>query len=250
MNPMYDFANILFSGPCNASCYFCIGQEVDPRFTQNNLKDYPLRNLTQFIALIQEYKIQQVVLTGTNTDPQLYQHEAKLLGELRSQLPSETQISLHSNGRLAAQKIEIFNQYDRATLSIPSFHPDTYQKMMGVPGPPDLGAIQAKGSIPIKLSCLVSKENGGEIPRVLAHCRALGLPRVVLRKRFGERKPWDALIAFESIGMTYQHTYRNNPVFDLGGLQITLWDFHQSTSRSINLYASGEIRRDYLIAPG
>jgi hypothetical protein len=24
----YDFANLLFSGPCNARCPFCIGQQV------------------------------------------------------------------------------------------------------------------------------------------------------------------------------------------------------------------------------
>jgi MoaA/NifB/PqqE/SkfB family radical SAM enzyme len=198
--------------------------------------------------LIRAQKIRQVILTGTNTDPQLYRHEASLLAHLREQLPAETQFSLHTNGRLALPKIEIFKQYDRVTISLPSFDPVTYHRMMGVPGPPDLSEIIRQSAIPIKISCLVTVENSADIPQFLARCRGLGVRRVVLRKPFGETRPWNRLIPLQSLALIPQAAYRANPVYDIQGMEVTLWDFHQSTSKSTNLFASGVISSNYHLA--
>ena len=129
---MYDFANLLFAGPCNARCYFCIGNEINPALKSNNLDIFPPHNLEAFIKLIWQHQIRQVVFTGTDTDPQLYRHEARLLVHLRKRLPAKTQFSLHTNGRLALRKIETFNQYDRITLSLPSFQPVTQRILLQV----------------------------------------------------------------------------------------------------------------------
>jgi len=242
---LYDFANLLFAGPCNARCYFCIGQEIDPALSPKNLDVYPPRKLEVFLKLIRKHKIRQVVFTGTNTDPQLYQHEARLLSYLRERLPPETQISLHTNGRLAINKIETFNQYDRAAVSLPSFEPATYRQVMGVPGPPNIAKILQRARIPVKISCLVTKENKAEIPLFLDTCHQLGVRRVVLRKRFGEVKPWDTLISIQELALTPRFEYRTNPVYDFQGVEVTLWDFYQSASKSINLFASGLISSSY-----
>ena len=45
----YDFANLLFAGPCNARCPFCIGRQIDPRLSVNNLREFPPRNLDRFV---------------------------------------------------------------------------------------------------------------------------------------------------------------------------------------------------------
>ena len=242
---MYDFANILFSGPCNANCWFCIGRQLDPTLSPDNLDSYPPRNLDAFLTLIKEHRIQQVVFSGTNTDPQCYRHEARLLAHLRARLPAKTRFSLHTNARLALPKIATFNQYDRAALSIPSFNPATYRSMMGVPGPPDLLKIIQQSVIPIKISCLVTAQNTSEIPQFLRHCNERGIQRVVLRKPFGEVRPWKALITRDDLSLTPRSNHRDNPVYDCQGMEVTLWDFHRSTSKSINLFASGLISTRY-----
>jgi len=242
---MYDFANLLFSGPCNARCYFCIGRQLDPALSSHNLDVYPPRNLDAFVALIRAHQIRQVVFTGTNTDPQLYRHEACLLDQLRAQLPAETRFSLHTNGRLALRKIATFNGYDRAAISLPSFDPLTYRKMMGVPEPPDLPEIIRQSTIPIKISCLLTPENTAEVPRFLVRCREMGIRRLVLRKPFGERRSWDKLILIDRMALTPRSEYRTNPVYDFLGMEVTLWDFQQSTNKSINLFASGLISSSY-----
>ena len=244
---MYDFANLLFSGPCNARCYFCIGHEIDPVLRSNNLDIFPPRNLEAFIELIWQYKIRQVVFTGTDTDPQLYKHEKHLLSYLWDRLPPGTQFSLHTNGRLALRKIEIFNQYDRAAISLPSFNPETYQQIMGVSGPPNLTTILYQAKIPIKISCIVTPENAAEIPNFLAQCRELGIQRVVLRKRSGEAQSWDQIIPVQELPFQPNGEYRANPVYDFQGMQVTLWDFDQSMSKSLNLFASGLISSNYLL---
>jgi hypothetical protein len=52
-------------------------------------------------------------------------------------------------------------------------------------------------------------------------------------------------LILEQIG---KQSYRGNPMIDLPGIQVTLWDFEQTKSTSINLFSSGLISRDYLLA--
>ena len=113
----YDFANILFAGPCNQRCPYCIGRQIPPPLNQCNLHRFPVLNLDPFVDRLRRHRVRQVVLTGTNTDPQLYDRERELVCWLREQLP-DAQLSLHTNGQLALAKIDVLNLYDRATISI------------------------------------------------------------------------------------------------------------------------------------
>ncbi len=244
---MFDFANLLFSGPCNARCSFCIGRQMDPRLNADNLNIYPPRNLDRLVGLIWRHDIRQVVFSGTNTDPQLYRHEARLLDELRRQLPPGVCVSLHTNARLALKKLDILNRYDRATLSFPSFDPAVYRQVMGVPGPPDLAQITHRAVVPIKVSTMLTSYNLPGLRDFLLRCRDTGVPRLVLRKLFGDRRAWDDLLDTAGLGLVPGPAYRNNPVFDFSGMQVTLWDFEQTGSRSINLFSSGLISKTYLL---
>ncbi len=240
---MFDFANILFAGPCNARCPFCIGQQIDPRLSVNNLNEFPPRNLDRFIELISQHAIRQVVITGTTTDPQLYRHEARLLDLLRARLPPDTQYALHTNARLALKKLDTFNLYDRVCISLPTFNAETYVKMMGVRGVPDLAAILDRARVLIKVSCLINEHNFAEIPNFVAHGQRLGLKRLVLRQLYGERGEWPTID-----GLTLRGEYRGSPVYDYHGLEITQWDFDRSESTSLNLFSSGVISDTYLLA--
>lgn len=239
----FDFANILFAGPCNARCPFCIGRQIDPRLSVNNLNEFPPRNLDQFIDLIIQHAIKQVVFTGTTTDPQLYRHEARLLDLLRSRLPSDTQYALHTNARLALKKLATFNAYDRVCISLPTFNAETYIKMMGVRGVPDLAALLDRACVPIKISCLINAHNFAEIPEFVARCQQLGVKRLVLRQLYGEQSAWPIIE-----GLSPRGEYRGSPVYDYHGLEITLWDFDRSESTSLNLFSSGVISDTYLLA--
>ncbi|HMY11642.1 MAG TPA: radical SAM protein, partial [Turneriella sp.] len=148
--PQFDFANVLFAGPCNRTCPFCIGKQIPESVNTNNLDTFPPKNWQAFCGKIKELGITELIFTGTTTDPQLYQHEQALIGKARADLPG-IKISVHTNGVLATKKIEIFNAYDRATISLPSLSEKTYRRMMGHGQVPDLARLVAEAKIPIKI---------------------------------------------------------------------------------------------------
>lgn len=243
---MFHFANLLFSGPCNARCPDCIGKQIDPRRAPPNLDEYPPRGFNRFIDLIREHGIREVVLTGANTDPLLYRPLARLLDDLRAELPPGTRLGLHSNGRLALARIDLLRRFDKLCLSVPSFDPVIYRAAMGVEGVPDVGAIMDQSGLPVKLSCLVTEINRVEVPEYLERCRELGVRRVVLRKRFGEQRDWSELLP--GCWEDPLETRFGNPVYERRGAQVILWDFEQAQIRSLNLFSSGEISAEYLLA--
>jgi molybdenum cofactor biosynthesis enzyme MoaA len=238
----YDFANILFSGPCNLRCPYCIGKQVDPRLNVNNLAAFPLRNLERFVEWINRYQVSNVVLTGTNTDPQLYSHEGRLIQWLRGHTRPTVRLSLHTNGQLALHKIDLLNQYDKVSISLPSFRPGTYEKMTGSCRVPDLAAIVRQSRVSVKVSCVIDEHNADEIPEFLVRCRDAGIQRVVLRRLFGEMREWHILADHQPASF-----FRRNPVYDVLGMQVTYWRFERTTSTSINLFSDGTISTSYLL---
>ncbi|MCE7873749.1 hypothetical protein DYH09_25710 [bacterium CPR1] len=236
-----DFANILFGGPCNRRCPFCIGQQLPLAVRQDNLDRFPPTNLGALIEAVNRLGVRQIVFTGTTTDPQLYRHECRLLELLRSQVTTGASYSLHSNGVLAIKKIEVFNQYDKACLSLPSFESTTYQRMMGANTQvPDLEKILERSRIPVKISCLINEHNASEIDSFLARCQRLGVERVVLRRLLGETRHWEVLEDHHPVRF-----YRGNPVYDLAGMEVTFWSFDETRSTSLNLFPDGTLTGDY-----
>lgn len=238
-----DFANILFAGPCNRRCPFCIGRQLPERVNTDNLALFPPRNLGALIAEVNRLGIREVVFTGTVTDPQLYRHEAALLELLRREITTGARYSLHTNGALALQKRDVLNLYDKACISLPSFEPDTYEKMMGSRKVPDLERILAAATIPLKVSCLVNEHNVGEVDSFLDRCRRIGLRRLVLRRLYGDTRAWPLLRDRVPV-----RSYRSNPVYDWDGMEVTYWNFEESQSTSLNLFADGTLGESYLLA--
>lgn len=235
----YDFANILLSGRCNLNCPCCIGHSLKQQSMPDNLNLFPLKGLDDFIDAIRHHGVTQVSLTGTNTEPQLYRFEVELLGYLREKI-SGVQVSLHTNGTLVLQKIGLFNLYDRATLSLPSFDPETYRTMTGSARVPDLEEIMRQSKIPLKISTLITEHNSAQVPFITSRCRSLGIRRMVLRKLYGETRPWDPFPHLQPV-----RYFGKNPVYDIDGMEITVWDFSRSELRCLNLFSDGSISREY-----
>ena len=239
----YDFANILFSGPCNRACPWCIGKAMPARVNGDNLDAFPPRNLAGFIAAVNEHGVRDVVLTGTISDPQLYRHEARLVDVLRARLHPAARLSVHTNGVLALRKLEVLRRYDRACISFPSFDPERYRRLMGSGRPPDLAAIVARAGIPIKVSAVVTADNEDDLDGFLRRCQGVGVRRLVLRRLFGDHRPFPALQGLRPTG-----SFKGNPVFELDGMEVTLWRFDETRDmRSLNLFSDGTLGTSYLL---
>jgi MoaA/NifB/PqqE/SkfB family radical SAM enzyme len=239
---VYDFANILFAGPCNRFCPWCIGKQVPSEANTSNLDLWPLRGLDGFIAAVNQHQVPQIVLTGTTTDPQLYRHEARLIATLRARLHPGAQLSVHTNGVRALRRMSVFNGYDRACISFPSFVPQTYERLMGSPRVPDLAAILRMARIPVKVSAVVNEHNAPELDSFVAECRRIGVRRLVIRRLYGDSRRWDVLRDLREV-----RRFRGNRVLDAGGMEVTFWDWEGSDLRSLNLFADGTLGTSYLL---
>jgi len=237
--PSPAFANILLSGPCNLRCPHCIGRRVPARFKVFNLDCFPLAGLGRFCDELVERGVREVSLTGVDTDPLLYRHQPRLLAELRRRVPG-VRVSLHTNGRLALSQLKEVNLYDRVCLSLPSFEPRTCRAMTGSGRVLDLAAILDKATVPIKVSVLVTDENRAEVPAILERCHALGVRRAVLRRLDGDGRPWDLLPGHEPVAL-----FGENPVYDLRGLEVTVWRFDATALSCLNLFPDGSISDCY-----
>jgi len=238
----FEFGNILFSGPCNQKCPFCIGHQLLK--TPNNLRKETLNNLDEFISLIKQSKTSKIILTGTRTDPQLYKYEEQLLNRLRNDLPN-VHISLHTNGLLAIPKMKTFRMYDSCTMSINSFQPETYRKLHGIKQMPNLKTILKEASnVPIKLSCVLTEDNIHQVDEYLQTAQQLGIKRIALRHLYGDDRRWP-IAAFQNKQPIKYH--QSNPVYDFDGLQVTHWIFDKTSGRSLNLFSDGTLSDEYLL---
>jgi hypothetical protein len=136
----------------------------------------------------------------------------------------------------------VFNQYDRVCISFPSFNPETYQKLMGSPRVPDLAEIIRQAEVPVKVSAVLNEHNVSKVAEFLDHCGRIGVKRLVFRRLYGDTREWPILKQ-----LPQKTTYRNNPVYDYHGMEVTYWNFQTTGSSSLNLFSDGTISDQYLL---
>lgn len=246
LNNKHKFANILFAGKCNAFCPDCIGKQIRQWLNTNNLSKWPLENIDRFIDILNQEEIKEVSLTWTITDPLLYKYQIELIECLRSSIDS-VKLSLHTNGRLIQKSPNIFNQYDRAAISIPSFKEDIYSILMGTWHIPNIEYIHTISHIPIKISTLITDLNRREIPEFIDQCYQKGVQRLVLRKVFWEKRTLDQMIDLDKIDLIYENKFMNNSVYNYKWMEVTLREFETTENIAYNLFADGTISDQYLL---
>lgn len=241
------FGNIHLSGKCNRSCYFCIGQHMHGLDRIDNLDQWPLLGIDEFIAKCHEHKITEVNITGTDTDPLLYKHLAKLTLVLRDKIPGAV-LGIRTNGVANTDRIGCF---DKGSISVTSFNEELYRKTMGQGKPPNVAALVKQFWIPLKLNIVLCPETveGGtksDLMKTLGVANKLGFKRVNLREPYGQAHIGDPLKKSmspvkETLGM---------PTYDFHGTEVTYWDVHYVEVESVNLYANGIVSETYPVTKG
>lgn len=250
------FGNIHLSGPCNRSCYFCIGQHMMALDHLNNLDTWPLKSLGEFIETCGERGVTEVNLTGTNTDPLLCKHLPELRCALEDSIPGLT-LGIRSNGVLLPQKATEWQLFDKGSITLCSLDPKIYKAMMGQGSPPDIDAIMkiSDHMHDLKVNIVLGPENTSllgynhriDIWRTLHKLREAGFKKVNLREPYGQPHVGDVLalhnhpLAGERLGM---------PFYDWRGMDVMYWDVHYVEVESVNLYASGRVSETYPITQG
>lgn len=248
------FGNIHLSGPCNRSCYFCIGQHMMGLDKFNNLGQWPLAGLEEFVAKCQEHKINEVNLTGTNTDPMLYRHLQKLKIYLKERIPNLV-FGIRTNGVAVLARLDDWKLFDKGSITFPSFDPAVYEKMMGSREVPNLPKIVKLTPWPLKINIVLSPydigDDGAKLTATLAGLYGLGIKKVNLREPYGQPHVGDPM---GMMGHKPTRTHLGMPVYEFGistaPMRVCYWDVHYCEVESVNLYASGRVSVTYPITKG
>lgn len=242
------FANIHFSGPCNRACYFCIGQHMMALDALNNLNTFPLQGFDLFVHRCRENGVSEVNLTGSNTDPLLYRHIARLKDALLEHIPNLV-FGVRTNGVRVLRDLSTWKLFDKGSISLPSFDPEVYRAMMGPGSVPDLERIlHVSEGMPLKVNVVLGPQNvgSGDLWRTLDRLDALGVRRVNLREPYGQPHIGDPLRE----RLAPSGTRLGMPVYRYGNLEVVWWDVHFVEVESVNLYANGEVSVLYPVTAG
>lgn len=254
------FANIHFSGPCNRACYFCIGQHMMGLDPINNLDTWPLAGLDKFVAKCKEKGVKEVNLTGSDTDPMMYVHLEALCEHLRAEIPG-VKIGVRTNGVLTLRRSNVWELFNKVSISITSFDPELYRKTMGLGAPPDIESILAASSEEVQTSfkvnvvlCPETLTTPGEgydsdFFRTLHVLKLMNIPRINVREPYGQPHIGDPMA--DVFGWTSERDVFGMPSYRIGPVTwATYWDVHYVEVESINLYANGVVSETYPVTKG
>lgn len=241
------FGNIHLSGPCNRSCYFCIGQYMPGQDMNNNLAG-ELEGLDEFIIACEAKGVTEVNLTGTNTDPLMRSGLISLCLTLR--MAGFTNIGVRTNGVRIAVLEDVMPYIDKVSISVTSFNPDIYKKTMGSGVVPDMGRITRVAKIhnvDVKLNVVLCPESDdNDIANTIGTAHGWGIKRVNFREPYGQEHIGDP---FADIAIPKKVVF-GNPCYEFGEVECTYWDVHYTEVESVNLYADGKLSLDYPITRG
>lgn len=241
------FGNIHLSGPCNRSCYFCIGQHMMALDPLNNLNEWPLKNIDRFVDQCIQHNIIEVNVTGSDTDPLLYKHTKELYNYLKVRIPNLV-FGLRTNAVLALDRADIVELYDKFSISITTLDPDLYVQTMGQGNPPDIKAIVERfGHKRIKANVVLCPETveSGDVLVTVQKLSEIGITKINLREPYGQAHIGDPFTMYTSMTNRF-----SMPVYQFGDAEVVYWDVHYVEVESVNLYANGEVSTTYPVTKG
>lgn len=242
------FGNIHLSGPCNRSCYFCIGQHMMELDSYNTLNSFPLPSIDQFVQECLNKGITEINMTGSNTDPMLYKHTEKLRRYLEKKIPGLI-FGIRTNA--VKRNYSLFQFYDKGSITICSFDPAIYKAMMGQGKPPNIEEIMTRTSHwrSRKINVVLGPENlGRDLFNTLNVLAQNKIEKVNLREPYGQPHVGNPLIG-EFDRLQVEDTL-GNPNYAWGEALVTYWDVHYTEVESVNLYANGVVSSTYPITKG
>jgi hypothetical protein len=212
----------------------------------NNLNEWPLTNIDRFVERCRDKNIGEINVTGSNTDPLLYQHSEELTSYLRRNIPG-VRLGLRTNAVEALRKSEIVDLYDKFSISVTSLDLELYGKTMGQGQPPNIGRIIDRfPDKPIKANVVLCPEtvNSGDIFKTIIRLADAGIKKINLREPYGQAHVGNPIARYpdgDHLGM---------PFYNICGAEVTYWDVHYVEVESVNLYANGEISTTYPVSKG
>lgn len=252
------FGNIHLSGPCNRSCYFCIGQWMPGQDDQNNLHTIDLKGYDWFVEECRERGITEVNVTGSNTDPLMHADLPGLCVRLKES--GFTRIGVRTNGVLLEKMASLLWFIDKISISVTSLDPELYRETMGSGNPPDVARIKSlcdDRGVDLKANVVLCPETVDtlDVYKTVRGLSKAGFRKINLREPYGQRHVGDPM---KKIGFTRSGEVHGMPRYDVlietngdgETTEVVYWDVHYVEVESVNLYADGHVSVLYPVSLG
>jgi hypothetical protein len=225
----------------------------------NNLHDWPIKGLGPFISACALRGINEVNITGTNTDPLMFDHLQRLCDTLRAS--GYKNIGIRTNGALTDKLIALFPFIDKVSVSITTLDPDLYVKTMGSGSPPDIEKIcyiADQFGVDLKVNMVLCPETlvdrSPMLPQLskdIFNLGNMGVRIINLREPYGQ--PHIGNVVDDWMWGKQIETLYGMPVykpFPYQDFKIIYWDVHTVEVESVNLFADGTVTKDYPVSRG
>ena len=169
------YAEILFLGKCNCSCFYCLQNEMDrlqfEAENQMNIHFSKWNNFEKFIKLIKKENIEKIYLSSVTTEPMMYKYLKELILYLKE---NGLKVGIRTNGYFALEKIDCLDILDEEiSFSINSLNDDTCMKICKKKNPSwnnifmELSKLNKK----CRVSIVVNRFNKDEIVDILNYLK-------------------------------------------------------------------------------
>lgn len=266
MEKINRYGEILFLGPCNYSCYYCLQNEMtklkEEKENQLNVFYEKWNNFNKFLDTCKREKIDKIYLSSTCTDPLLYKYLDELINKIKSE---NFKIGIRTNGLLATEKMNAINELDEEiSFSVNSFNEDTNYKITKNNRVLDYDSIfkgLEKSDKKCRVSIVVNKYNYMEIPEMVKKlseykCISYVQLRKIYKyyednKRNEEEEDFEYVKNWLNENANIAESYFESKVYNYKNLKVSLWEnvFSKNSVQSINYYTNGIISEHNLLIP-
>ena len=265
MDNMNKYGEILFLGPCNYNCYYCLQNEMDKlkeeKENQLNIHFNKWNHIDDFFSCCQEEGADKIFLSSTCTDPLLYNYLDELIEKIKAM---NFKVGIRTNGVLAEKKIDTILKCDEEiSFSINSFSSDTNLKITKneyIPNYDEIFKALSNNNKKCRIAIVVNQFNYSEISEMLDTLSKYNcISYVQLRKvyKYYECNKDNEDKAFENVTEWIKNnaveidSYFESMVYEYKEMKVSLWEnvFSKNSVKSINYYTNGIISDYNLLVP-
>ena len=261
----YTFANINLLGKCNVDCFFCLGKDIEEILCkQNQLKlhfsEWP--RFDEFLSMCAKEGIQNIYLTGQNTDPLIYQWLEELVHHIQE---AGFCCGVRTNGFLALKEGNIKAlqaMSEEVGYSIHTLNPITQKMILGRADVPDWRTIlNIPGIRKVRVSMVLNRCNESEFFELLRFLSEFKQVRYIQVRRIStdtrEQLLMPDMAAFERVYTKVREVFplvrrfvTDAEEYEIYGKKVDFWRTVKTSANSLNYFTDGTISDLYFIIEG
>lgn len=261
----YTFANINLLGKCNFDCRWCLGKDLPEFYQYNQLHDHfsEWKNFDRFLEDVKEAGIQQIYITGQNTDSLCYDYLEELMDHLKN---SGFYVGLRTNGYLGLKKIEAINAAttclgDAVSFTVLTLNPSTHKKIVGHSRIPNWKELFESVTSKMRVAIVIDRFNVHEFNDLIKFLSQFKdkIEYVQVRRISTDTRYDQFKIDIQKYENLYRSVKKNFPLvneyesaesFNIHGIECSFWRTVKTTANSFNYYTNGVISKEYFIIEG